>query len=152
MAIETLLSFIMSFGSTEAINVLASAGKCWIIKYKKLLVKNNQGSYFTETLGRFLAFSPIGEDGYEPCLAVRKMIEKYGDNKLINAYESSIYNRRGIYIFSGGKEETEISNKFKRNAQYLESFYPKTAQIYYDLYERYKYEARQERIDAETAL
>ncbi|MDU5913702.1 MAG: hypothetical protein E6Z21_05420 [Anaerococcus vaginalis] len=124
----------------------------WIKKYKELLNKNNQGSYFTKTLGRFLAFSPIGQDGYEPCHAVRQMIEKYGDKELINAYESSIYNRRGIYIFSGGKEETEIANKFKRNAQYLESFYPKTAQIYYDLYERYKYEARQERIDAETVL
>lgn len=124
----------------------------WIKKYKKLLNKNNQGSYFTKTLGRFLAFSPIGEDGYEPCIAVRQMIEKYGDNELINAYESSIYNRRGIYIFSGGKEETEIANNFKRNAQYLESLYPKTAQIYYDLYERYKYESIQERLDAEIGF
>ncbi|MDU5460106.1 hypothetical protein [Anaerococcus vaginalis] len=124
----------------------------WIKKYKELLNKNNQGSYFTKTLGRFLAFSPIGEDGYEPCNAVRQMIEKYGDNELINAYESSIYNRRGIYIFSGGKEEIEIANNFKRNAQYLESLYPKTAQIYYDLYERYKYESIQERLDAEIGF
>lgn len=124
----------------------------WIKKYKELLNENNLGSYFTETLGRFLAFSPIGEDGYEPCHAVRQMIEKYGDKKLINAYESSIYNRRGIYTFSGGKEETEIANKFKRNAQYLESLYPKTAQIYYDLYERYKYESIQERLDAEIGF
>ena len=30
MAIELLLNFIMSFGSTEAMNIFASAGKSWI--------------------------------------------------------------------------------------------------------------------------
>ena len=54
----------------------------WIEKYRQLLIANDQERMFTVTLGRLFAFSPLGSDGHEPCEAVRKMIEKYGDDKL----------------------------------------------------------------------
>lgn len=47
----------------------------WINEYRKILLENNQEILFTFTLGRLLASSPVDDDGYEPCTAVRKIIE-----------------------------------------------------------------------------
>lgn len=122
----------------------------WIEKYRQLLIDNDQESLFTVTLGRLFSFSPIGIDDHEPCEAVRKMIEKYGDDKMISRYQTAVYNRRGVFSSSAGKEELRMAEKFKENAQYLEPRYPMTAKIFYGLYETYKRESVRERTDAEN--
>ena len=122
----------------------------WIEKYRQLLIDNDQESLFTVTLGRLFSFSPLGDDEHEPCEAVRKMIEKYGDNKMINRYQTAVYNRRGVFSPSAGKEELKMAEKFKENAQYLEPRYPMTAKIFYGLYETYKRESDRERTDAQN--
>lgn len=122
----------------------------WIEKYKQLLIENDQESLFTNTLGRLLSFSPVGLDGHEPCEAVRKMIEKYGDDEMLNEYQIAVYNRRGVFNLSAGKTELKMAEKFKENALYLEPHYPKTAKIFFDLYETYKIESDRERMYAES--
>lgn len=122
----------------------------WIEKYRQLLLENDQESLFATTLGRLFSFSPIGTDGHEPCEAVRKMIEKYGDEKMNGAYRVAVYNRRGVFSPSAGKEELRMAKEFKENAQYLEPYYPKTAKIFYGLYETYKKDSERERKDAEN--
>lgn len=122
----------------------------WIEKYRRLLTENDQESLFTTTLGRLFAFSPSGTDGHAPCEAVRKMIEKYGDDKMISRYQTAVYNLRGVFSPSAGKVELEMAEEFKTNAHYLESHYPKTAKIFFGLYEMYKRESDRERMDAEN--
>lgn len=122
----------------------------WIKKYKDLLIENDQESLFTSTLGRLFSFSPLGDDGHAPCESVRKMIEKYGDNNMINSYSISVFNQRGVYSSSGGKEELKIAKEFKNNAEYLELLYPKTAKIFHKLFEMYSSESKIERIKAEN--
>lgn len=122
----------------------------WIEKYRQLLIDNDQESLFTVTLGRLFSFSPIGIDEHEPCEAVCKMIEKYGDDKMISRYQTAVYNRRGMFSSSAGKEELKMAEEFKANAQYLEPHYPMTAKIFYGLYETYKRESDRERVDAEN--
>lgn len=122
----------------------------WVEKYKELLIENNQESLFTATLGRLFSFSPIGSDGREPCEAVRKMIEKYGDDKMTSRYQTAVYNRRGVFSPSAGRSELKMAEEFKSTGQYLEPDYPKTAQIFFGLYETYKRESDRERMDAEN--
>lgn len=122
----------------------------WVEKYKQLLIGNDQESLFSSTLGRLFSFSPVDTDGHEPCEAVRKMIEKYGDEKMNGAYRMAVYNRRGVFSPSAGKEELRMAKEFKENAQYLEPYYPKTAKIFYGLYETYKKDSERERKDAEN--
>ena len=122
----------------------------WVEKYKQLLIENDQESLFTATLGRLFSYSPLGTDGHEPCEAVRNMIEKYGDDKMISRYHSAVYNRRGVFSPSAGREELRMAENFKANAQYLEPHYPKTAKIFYGLYETYKNESDRQRMDAEN--
>ena len=122
----------------------------WIEEYRQLLRRNDQESIFSSTLGRLLSFSPLGIDNHEPCEAVRKMIEKYGDDKMISHYQTAVYNRRGVFSPSAGKEELDMAESFKLNARYLEPLYPKTASIFRGLYENYKRESDRERMDAEN--
>ena len=68
-------------------------------------------------LGRLFSFSPIGKDGYEPCEAVRVLIEDYFDDRMLRSYESAVYNRRGVYSPSAGKEELRIAEAFRTNPQ-----------------------------------
>ena len=35
------------------------------------------------------------------------MIEKYGDERMISSYRVAVFNRRGVYRPSAGKEENE---------------------------------------------
>ena len=121
----------------------------WVVKYRDLLIQNDQESMIGITLGRLFSFAPIGDDGHEPCDSVRKMIEKFGDEKMISHYQTAVYNRRGVYSPSAGREELRIAEEFKANAKYLEPHYPKTAKIFYGLYETYKQLSETERKEAE---
>ena len=91
----------------------------WVDRFRMLLIENDQESLFTSILGRLLSFSPIGEDGHEPCEAVRKMIERCGDEKLLSSYRLAVFNRRGVYNPSAGTEEVRMAEAFKENALYL---------------------------------
>lgn len=102
----------------------------WIEKFRILLEQNDQVSLFGSMLGRLFSFSPIGMDGYELCEAVRVLIEDYFDDRMLRSYESAVYNRRGLYSPSAGKEELRIAEAFRTNAEYLTLKYPKTAEIF----------------------
>ena len=130
--------------------VLTESLEQWIERYKQLLIDQDQKSLFTATLGRLFAFSPEGLDGHEPCEAVRNMIEKYGDDRMYHSYQIEVYNRRGVYCCSAGKEELKMADEFEKNAQYLEPNYPKTAKIFYGLSKTYESEAKRERVEAEN--
>ena len=70
----------------------------WVKEFRVLLIENNQESLFTEILGRLFSFSPLGKDGHEPCEAVRRMIEKYGDENMTNSYQCAVINLSLIHI------------------------------------------------------
>ena len=122
----------------------------WIITYRQLLIENDHESMFSSTLGRLFSFSPLGIDGHEPCEAVREMIEKYGDDNMIGSYQIAVYNRRGVFSPSAGREELKMAEQFEENARFLEPHYPMTAKIFYVLRETYKRESDRERMDAEN--
>lgn len=122
----------------------------WIDKFKNLLSQNGQLKLFGFLLGRLLAFSPPGNDDYYPCEAIREAIEKYYDESLIREYETTLINERGGHWVSAGREEKKIADQYKKTADYLRIDYPKTAKIFYNLYDYYIRESDNERSMAEN--
>lgn len=122
----------------------------WVGGFKNLLEQNDQSSLFGSLMGRRFAFSPKGKDGHEPCEAVRAVIEDYCDDRMRSSYESTVYNRRGVYSPSAGRAELRMAEDFRANAEYLAPGYPETARILYDLYDTYKRESERERMEAEN--
>lgn len=123
----------------------------WIEELKEGLNRNKQMRVFTMLLGHYFAYSPIGEDDLYPAEAIRYAIEDYGDATLENEYVSTIYNMRGVYSPSGGKEERKLANSYKENANGIRNRWYKSAKIYDSLHERYMYEADSERESEEYA-
>lgn len=124
--------------------------KEWIEHFRELLKKNGQIDSFSYHMGRLLANSPAGEDGYYPCEAVREMLEKYADEDMIDQYVNAIYYGRGIYTPTQGREEKNMAERYKENADYLSTRYTKAADIYYRLYDVYCDEAKWQRERAEN--
>lgn len=125
--------------------------KNWIDKFVVLLEENDQSSLLGMFLGHLFAFSPAGLDEYMPCEAVRTMIEQYSNDSLQREYSLTIFNRRGVYTSSAGKEEMKMANHFKENAEHLASIgCPRTAEIYFSLARSYYAESVREREAAEN--
>ena len=126
--------------------------KDWVDKFKNLLIEQKQGSLFGHLIGRLLAFSPIGSDGYMPCESVRKIIEEYFNDDLKNEYAVTEENKRGVHTVDAGKSELILSEKYEENAKKLCDRYPRTAEIYYMISDSYKRQAENERRRAEDVF
>lgn len=122
----------------------------WIIQFKELLTANDQSSLFGYLLGRLWAYAPHGKDGYPPCEAVREIIQQYADDSMISEYRVAVYNQRGVYFASAGRNERTIAERQKETADHLRLQYPKTAEVFDGLYRTYKREAEIERREAEN--
>ena len=58
---------------------------------------------------------------------------------------TGIFNQRGVFSPTGGVEERGFAKKYKENADAVRTRYPKVANIYDKLCERYLYDADSER-------
>ena len=123
--------------------------KEWLDKFKELLILQKQDKLFGNLIGHLLAYSPIGEDGYMPCEAVRVIIEEYYSESLKTSYVVAEQNKRGVYTADAGRSEMKLHQKYRSNAEALQCKYPHTAEIYFDLSASYKWQADRERRRAE---
>ena len=109
----------------------------WITSFKSILEEQKQVYLYKSTLGGLFVFSPIGEDGYMPCEAVREIIEKEFDDQLMTSYVIAEMNKRSIYTPNAGVSENIMAKKYKENANNIRVKYPKTARIFDELFEKY---------------
>ena len=123
--------------------------KKWIEKFKELLINQKQERLFGNLVGRLLAYSPIGGDGYSPCEAVRMVIEEYYTDSLKTAYVVAEENKRGVHMVDAGKSEIILHQRYQKNAEALQERYPYTADIYFAISDNYKRKAEYERKRAE---
>ncbi len=84
------------------------------------------------------------------CPAVRNVIEKYNDDDMKSEHRVGLYNDRGIFSPSAGRDERVLAQGYKDNADYLSLKYPVTASVYKDLYDVYMADAENERGRAEN--
>ncbi len=123
--------------------------KVWIEKFRELLINQKQERLFGNLVGRLLPYSPIGEDGYSPCEAVRMIIEEYFTDSLKSSYVVAEVNKRGVHTVDAGKSELMLHQRYQKNAEALQEHYPYTAEIYFAISDNYKREAEYERKRAE---
>lgn len=133
-------------------NVKEDQLKKWVDRFDELLKKNKQTRIRGMILGHLFAFSPAGKDGFSPCESIRDMIEKVSDSSFSSAYHTTIYNNRGTHECTSGRQEIEISDRFRATADYFAITHPKTASIYQSLADTYLFQAEQERRQAENGF
>lgn len=124
----------------------------WVDEFKLLLEQQGQGSKFNSRLGKLLAYSPVGKDGYMPHEAVRQIIDEINNDDLNYRYRMAIHNKRGVFTPDAGRSEKNMADRYKENANAIRAMYPITAEIYDHLCEDYSYEAVGARRRAEDGL
>lgn len=132
-------------------HVLYDDLKCWTECFLKQLESNHQSYLFGRLMGRLCAYSPVGNDGYKPCEAVRQIIEEYADDSFIRCYKDELFYSRGAHTTSAGRGEKKLANQFQEEADQLRVRYPRTSRIYYELYDGYMDDAALERKRAENS-
>ena len=124
--------------------------KVWVDKLIRILDSNHQKEMFGYVLGRLFAYAPKTADGHYPCEAVCQIIEEYGDESLLSEYRCELFNKRGIFSPSAGRAEKDIAEGYKDNADFLSIKYPKTADVFFKMSQRYVYDSDLERRRAEN--
>lgn len=124
----------------------------WADGLKMSLENQNQSYLWAHLMGKLIAYSPIGKDGFEPCEEIREFIEDNGTEEMLSAYIGEIITRRGVFSLSAGDNEQHIAQKYNTIANKFNTVYPKTAQIYYRLRDFYFRESEHDRKQAEDDL
>lgn len=119
---------------------------CTVVFFPVILI----GMVVGYVLGRLFAYAPKTADGHYPCEAVCQIIEEYGDESLLSEYRCELFNKRGIFSPSAGRAEKDIAEGYKDNADFLSIKYPKTADVFFKMSQRYVYDSDLERRRAEN--
>lgn len=117
----------------------------WISTFHKRLETQGQRYLFTPKLGKLFACSPNGSDGTFPHECIRQQIEEIGDNELIESFAVSLFNKRGVFNMTGGKEELILAQKYRQMKEQCEIRYPKTSKAFSLVSEHYMQLSKRER-------
>ena len=131
-------------------NVIYEEIKAWVEKLMRILDTNHQKEMFGYALGRLFAYAPKASNGHYPCEAVCQIIEEYADDSVLREYRCELFNKRGVFSPTAGKEEKDIAEGYKENAEFLCIKYPKTADVFFKMSQSYEYDSELERRRAEN--
>ena len=127
----------------------------WLERFRSLLQKQNQNFLYAYLLGKLFSNSPVGEDGSYPSEPIRDFIEQMSSEdffELKKSYVNSEFNKRGVYYDNAGENTRELALSYQKKMEDLELFYPRTAQIFEELYRIYSEQAIAERRSAEHGI
>lgn len=103
-------------------------------------------------IGFILAGSSYGKDGVWPDVPIRNFIENHSNKVILDHIKNKVYNNRGGTSRSmddGGKQERDISKKYRRMGETLRLKWPKTSSVLLSIAEHYDNEAQYNDIESE---
>ena len=130
-------------GADDDDRVDARALSLWVREARRLCREHGRAEIGDEKIGQLLSRSPFEEDGGWPCRPVCEVLESIASEDIASGFEVGVYNGRGVVsrgLDEGGKQERELSEKYRAWAQRLEFDYPYVANILESIakhYDRY---------------
>lgn len=116
----------------------------WINTAQKLCEENEMKDIGDETIGKILAYAPVGSDGLHPCEPVRELLEENNQN-ILTGFEVGVLNSRGVTTRSltdGGEQERELVEKYNNLATKLSGEWPCTSRAMRQIANSYESEAQ----------
>lgn len=118
----------------------------WIREVKRLCIESGHWPIAQQTIGHTFAFHPAGLDGMllaNPAAA--KVLDTSEFEDMRTGFRLALFNERGVYGFTQGKEELEIAKKYRDYAaKYDAAKFTLIAATLYSLAESYEREAERE--------
>lgn len=119
----------------------------WIETVRQECAKRNRIQIGDQYIGNLLSHSPAGNDGIWPHEAVRDVIERYENQEMESEIENGLYNQRGVVSKArdeGGKQEQELADKYKQDAEKIRNTWPRTAEMLRRIAKDYELDGRRE--------
>lgn len=140
-------------GTREDLSIDAAALMAWVVEARRLCSAMGRGSVGDSRIGQLLAFSPVGDDGEWPHEAVRDVLDRCASPDLDRGLAVGVHNRRGAYtkaLGEGGKRERDIAATYRRHADRLADYWPRTSRVLRLISESFLSDARREDIRADV--
>jgi len=118
----------------------------WIRSVQRGCISNDRKSIGDSVIGTFLSAAPVGEDEIWPCLPVRNMLEKHGNQSMAGGFSSGKYNSRGAH-FVDASGDRQLAQQYSDWAQDLRITHPKTAAILREIALSYTHQANRHEED-----
>ena len=122
----------------------AQALSRWVTEARRLGSEHGRAAIGDQKIGGLMSKAPSEEDGFWPCRPVCEVLESMASADIATGFEIGVYNSRGVHSRSldeGGKQERELSARYRAWAQGLAFDYPHVASILERIAQRYDREA-----------
>lgn len=84
----------------------------WIQEVKRLCEESGHWAIAQQVIGHTFAFHPAGLEGMLENRVAAKVLDTAEFDEMRTGFRLALFNERGVYSPSGGKEELEIANKY----------------------------------------
>ena len=119
----------------------------WVTEVRRFCGENGRAGVGDRWIGEFLSRAPSDEDGSWPCRPVCEVLESIASGQIASGFEIGVYNARGAHwrsLDEGGKQERELSTKYRAWAQRLAFDYRYVTGILERIAQRYDRDAQRE--------
>ena len=124
----------------------------WVSEARRLSNAVGRGDIADEQIGQILAFSPAGNDGIWPALAVRNLLEKVKSEHIERGLIVGVHNGRSPTwraLGEGGVQERAIAANYRQLAIATQLKFPRTSALLNQMADDYEAQAKwhDERVD-----
>ncbi|MYN64016.1 MAG: helix-turn-helix domain-containing protein [Acidobacteria bacterium] len=119
-------------GADDEGRVDAHALSQWVAEARRLCGEYGRATIGDQQIGELLSRAPSEKDGPWPCRAVCEVLETIASQDIAAGFEMGVYNARGVHSRSldeGGRQERELSARYRGWAAQLVFDYPYVASI-----------------------
>ena len=122
-----------------------NAMSAWLDEVKRACTESGHLEVAFITLGHVLVHTPPDPDGFWIHRAVAEAVNAPEANDIRDGFTTELYNLRGMHGFTAGREERELADKYRKQAEEVESHgYHRLANSLRDLATGYDREAERE--------
>jgi len=134
-------------------SISASELREWVATARAAAREADRLEFCDVRIGEVLAYAPEDEDGVNPCVPVREIIEEFESDYIDRGFETGLFNLGGPYskgLDVGGQPEREVAGTYERYAKACEIEWPRTAAVLRSVAQSYLEMAKHE--DAEARM
>ena len=119
----------------------------WVTEARRLCSEHGRARIGDDRIGELLSKAPPEDDSSWPCRPVCDVLESHASEDMAAGFRIGVYNARGVVSRSleeGGKQERELSARYRAWAQRLAFDYPYVASILERIAQDYDRDAQRE--------
>ncbi len=123
----------------------------WLSEVKAACAKSGHLNAALAHIGKVLKYSPKDPDGLWLLRPVAEALNAPDVDSMRNGFQTEIFNSRGVFTFTGGKEERKLAEKYEKLAQEIEEYHRLAAELRC-LAAQYERQAEHDEIEASLEL